>query len=71
MGKYLWVVKVYFMAGVGLDMVTYFRGVTALMLFYAFYEVSAGLANIKGFTRTIKTVCSTTLLLIRWIWRSS
>ena len=31
-GKDLWVVKVYFMVGVGLNMVTYFRGVTGLML---------------------------------------
>ena len=52
----LWVVKVNFMVGVGLDMVTYFRGVTGLMLLQAFDEVSAGLANIKGATGTIKTV---------------
>ena len=31
-GKNLWVVEVHFMVGVGLDMVTYFRGVTGLML---------------------------------------
>ena len=30
--KDLRVVKVYFMVGVGLDMVTYFRGITGLML---------------------------------------
>ena len=56
MGKDLWVIKVYFMVGVGLDMVTYFRGVTGLMLLQALNEVSAGLANIKGYTGTIKTV---------------
>ena len=32
-GKDLWVVKVYFVVGIGLNMVTYFRGVTDLMFF--------------------------------------
>ena len=44
------------MVGVGLDMVTYFQSVTGLMLFQAYNEVPAGLANTKGFTGTIKTV---------------
>ena len=56
MGKDLWVVKVYFMVGVGLDMVTYFRGVTGLMLPETFDEFFSGLAKIRGSTGTIKTV---------------
>ena len=31
-GKDLWVVEVHFMVSVGLDIITYFRGVTGLML---------------------------------------
>ena len=53
-GKNLWVVKVYHMVGVGLNMITYFRGVTGLMLLYAFDEVFAGLTNTEGSTRTNK-----------------
>ena len=56
MGKDFRVDKVYFMVGVGLDIVTYFRGVSGLMLLQAFDEVSAGLANTKGSTGTIETV---------------
>ena len=37
-------------------MVTYFQGVTGLMLLHAFDEVSAGLADIKESTGTIMTV---------------
>ena len=56
MDKHLWVVKVYFMVGVGLDMATYFRGVTGLMLLKMFNEASADQANIKGSSETIRTV---------------
>ena len=42
MGKDMWVVEVHFMVGVGLDMVTYFRGVIGLRLLYTFDEVSSG-----------------------------
>ena len=44
------------MVGVRLDMSTYFRAVTGLLLLYAFDKVFEGLAKIKGSTETIKTV---------------
>ena len=56
MGEDLWVAKVYLMVGVGLDVVTYFRGVSTLMFFQAFDEVSASLTSVEGCIRTLKAV---------------
>ena len=57
MGKDLWVLKVCIIVGVGLDIVTYFGGVTGLVKnCKRLNEVLAGLANIKGSARAIKTV---------------
>ena len=53
------------MVGVGLDMVTYFRGVNGLMLLQAFDEVSAGLANIPDPQQQLKRY-----VLLRWRWGS-
>ena len=56
MSEDMWVFKIYFMVGDGMDVVTYFGGVTVLTFFQAFDEVSASRANVEGSTGTIKEV---------------